>query len=52
LIPFGQERPNIPEYPLIADHIREAIDAVYYGTKEPKQALDYAAAKSASALGW
>ncbi|MCD6036729.1 MAG: ABC-type sugar transport system, periplasmic component, partial [Nitrososphaeraceae archaeon] len=52
LIPFGQERPNIPEYPLIADHIREAIDAVYSGTKEPKQALDYAAAKSASALGW
>jgi multiple sugar transport system substrate-binding protein len=52
LIQFGQERPNIPEYPLIADHIREAIDAVYSGTKEPKQALDYAAAKSASALGW
>ncbi|HKG86705.1 MAG TPA: extracellular solute-binding protein [Nitrososphaeraceae archaeon] len=52
LIPFGQERPNIPEYPLIADHIREAIDAVYSGTKEPKQSLDYAAAKSARALGW
>ncbi|HZB98511.1 MAG TPA: extracellular solute-binding protein [Nitrososphaeraceae archaeon] len=52
LIPFGQERPNIPEYPLIADHIREAIDAVYSGTKEPKESLDYAAAKSARALGW
>ena len=52
LIPFGQERPNIPEYSLIADHISEAIDAVYSGTKEPKQALDYAAAKSARALGW
>jgi multiple sugar transport system substrate-binding protein len=52
LIPFGQERPNVPEYPLIADHIREAIDAVYSGTKEPKQSLDYAAAKSAMALGW
>jgi multiple sugar transport system substrate-binding protein len=52
LIPFGQERPNVPEYPLIADHIREAIDAVYSGTKEPKQSLDYAAAKSAIALGW
>jgi multiple sugar transport system substrate-binding protein len=52
LIPFGQERPNVPEYPLIADQIREAIDAVYSGTKEPKQSLDYAAAKSAIALGW
>lgn len=52
LIPFGHERPNVPEYPLIADHIREAIDAVYSGTKEPKQSLDYAAAKSAIALGW
>jgi multiple sugar transport system substrate-binding protein len=52
LIPFGQERPNIPEYSLIADHISEAIDAVYSGTKEPKQALDYAAAKSSRALGW
>lgn len=52
LIPFGHERPNVPEYPLIADHIREAIDAVYSGTKEPKQSLDYAAAKSARALGW
>jgi len=52
LIPFGQERPNIPEYPLIADHIREAIDAIYSSTMEPKQALDYAAAKSARALGW
>lgn len=52
LIPFGQERPNVPEYPLIADHIREAIDAVYSGTKKPKQSLDYAAAKSAIALGW
>lgn len=52
LIPFGHERPNVPEYPLIADHIREAIDAVYSGSKEPKQSLDYAAAKSAIALGW
>jgi len=37
---------------LIADHIREAIDAIYSGTMEPKQALDYAAAESARALGW
>ena len=52
LIEFGHARPNIAEYPQIADHIREAIDDVYSGTKEPKQALDDAAAKSAKALGW
>jgi multiple sugar transport system substrate-binding protein len=52
LIEYGRARPNIAEYPLIADHIREAIDDVYSGTKEPKQALDDAAAKSAKVLGW
>jgi multiple sugar transport system substrate-binding protein len=52
LIQFGHSRPNIPEYPQIADHIREAIDDVFSGVKEPKQALDDAAAKSAKALGW
>jgi len=29
----------------------EAIEDIYYGIKEPKQALDDAAAKSAKALG-
>jgi multiple sugar transport system substrate-binding protein len=52
LIEFGRARPNIAEYPQIADHIREAIDDVYSGAKEPKQALDDAAAKSARVLGW
>jgi multiple sugar transport system substrate-binding protein len=52
LIQFGHSRPNIPEYSQIADHIREAIDDVFSGVKEPKQALDDAAAKSAKALGW
>jgi hypothetical protein len=28
------------------------LDEVYYGIKEPKQALDDAAAKSAKVLGW
>jgi hypothetical protein len=28
------------------------LDAVYYGTKDPKEALDDAAAKSAAILGW
>ena len=52
LIEYGRARPNIAEYPQIAEHIREAIDDVYSGTKEPKQALDDAAAKSAKVLGW
>jgi multiple sugar transport system substrate-binding protein len=52
LIEYGHARPNIAEYPYIADHITEAIDDVYSGTKEPKQALDDAAAKSAKVLGW
>jgi hypothetical protein len=33
-------RPNMPEYPDIATHIREAIAQVYNGTKDPEQALD------------
>jgi multiple sugar transport system substrate-binding protein len=45
-------RPNIPEYPEIAAHIKQAIDQVYNGTKEPEQALEEAAAKSAKVLGW
>jgi multiple sugar transport system substrate-binding protein len=45
-------RPNMPEYPQIAIHVREAINQVYNGTKEPEEALDEAAAKSAKVLGW
>jgi len=52
MIPFGGSRPSIPEYPLIADHIQQAIQDVYYHLKSPKQALDDAAIKSAKALGW
>ena len=52
MINIGHSRPNIPEYPQLAEHIREALDQVYYGLKEPKQALDDAAAKSAKVLGW
>lgn len=48
----GHSRPNIPEYPQIADQIREAIDDVYAGWKAPKEALDEAAEKSAKPLGW
>jgi hypothetical protein len=34
------------------DHIREAIEEVYYGIKEPEQALNDPAVKSAKVLGW
>jgi multiple sugar transport system substrate-binding protein len=52
MIQIGRIRPNIPEYPEIADHIRQALDEVYYGLKEPKEALDEASEKSAKVLGW
>ena len=52
MIESGYNRPNIPEYPQIAEHIKRALDDVFHGLKEPKQALDDAATKSAEALGW
>ena len=45
-------RPNIPEFPQIAEHIRQALDEVLYQSRDPKEALDNAAAKSAKTLGW
>ena len=52
MLSIGHSRPSISEYPQIADNIRQAIDEVYLGVKEPKQALDDAAKKSAVVLGW
>ena len=52
MLSIGRTRPNIPEYPMIAEDIRQAIEQIYNGTKEPKQALGEAATKSARALGW
>jgi multiple sugar transport system substrate-binding protein len=52
LLKAGRSRPSIPEYPQISDTIHHALDEVYYGIKEPKQALDEAANKSAKLLGW
>jgi multiple sugar transport system substrate-binding protein len=52
MIPQGGSRPSIPEYQSIAEHVGQALDEVFYGIKEPKQALDDAAAKSAKVLGW
>jgi multiple sugar transport system substrate-binding protein len=52
MIPDGRSRPNIPEYPEIAEDIHQAIQQVYNGSASPKDALDMAAAKSADSLGW
>jgi multiple sugar transport system substrate-binding protein len=52
MIPYGRSRPNIAEYPEVAEHLHQAILQVYNGTASPKDALDAAAAKSADSLGW
>ena len=52
MIPFAGTRPSIPEYPQIADDIRQAIYEVQFENKDRKQALADAALKSAEALGW
>ncbi len=52
MIQYGRSRPNIPEYPEIAEHIDQAIQQVYNGSASPKDALDMAAGKSAESLGW
>jgi multiple sugar transport system substrate-binding protein len=49
-IPLGYNRPAIPEYQQIASHIKQALDDVYYGLKDPKHALDDAAARSAAVV--
>ena len=52
MLKVAQVRPSISEFPQIAEHIHQALNEVYYGEKEPKQALDDAAKKSAKDLGW
>jgi multiple sugar transport system substrate-binding protein len=52
MINIANARSSIPEYPQIAEHIHQALNEVFYGIEEPKQALDDAAAKTAKALGW
>jgi multiple sugar transport system substrate-binding protein len=52
MLKIGRFGPNIPEQPQIAEHIRQALDEVFYNTSEPKEALAKAAANSAEALGW
>jgi multiple sugar transport system substrate-binding protein len=52
MLKIGRFGSNIPEQPQIAEHIKQALDEVFYTSKDPKQALEDAAAKSAKALGW
>lgn len=52
LIKIARTRPSIPEYSQIANNIRQAIDQVYNGTRDPRHALDEAATVSARVLGW
>jgi hypothetical protein len=55
MIPFGNIRPSIPEYPIIAGHINEAIHRIYSSNATNSSIgtiLNEAALKSASALGW
>ena len=52
MIPFGNSRPSIPEYPLIANDVKEAIDDVLLEGKDVNQSLQAAAFKSAKSLGW
>src|SRR5919106_916727 len=52
MIPYGRSRPNIPEYPEIAEHVTQAIQQVYNGSALPEDALNTAASRSADSLGW
>jgi multiple sugar transport system substrate-binding protein len=52
MIPYGRSRPNIPEYPQIAEHITQALQQVYNGSALPEDALNIAASRSADSLGW
>jgi maltose-binding protein MalE len=36
MIPTGKGRPILPEYQAIAEHVRQALDWVFYGIKRTK----------------
>ena len=52
MVQSGRGRPNIPEFAQMDDYVTEAGKQVCTSTKDPKQALDDAAKKSAKLLGW
>jgi multiple sugar transport system substrate-binding protein len=39
MIQYGRSRPNIPEYPKIAEDIHQAIQQVYNGSASPRGLL-------------
>ena len=51
MIPFAGTRPSIPEYPQIADNIRQAIYEVQFENKDPNQALEEAPLKICKGVG-
>jgi multiple sugar transport system substrate-binding protein len=52
ILPLGKSRPSIPDYTFIEQDIRQALQDVYNKVKQPKQALEDSAKKSAESLGW
>lgn len=52
MVQSGRGRPNIPEFAQMDDYVTEAGKQVCTSTKDPKQALEDAAKKSAKLLGW
>ena len=51
MIPDGRSRPNIPEYPEIAEHIHQAIQQVYNGSASPKMPLIWLSSQDCRFLG-
>jgi hypothetical protein len=51
MIPHGKSRRIVPEFPLIDNHISQALDQVCFGLQELKKASEDAAAKFAKVLG-
>ena len=49
---LAKSRPVIPEIPEIDQYVTQSLAQICNGTKEPVQALNDAAAKSAKLLGW
>jgi multiple sugar transport system substrate-binding protein len=52
MIQLARSRPVIPEFPEIDLYITKSLSDVCSRIKEPTQALNDAAAKSANLLGW
>ena len=51
MIPHAGTRPSIPEYPQIADNIRQAIYEVQFENKDPNLALQEANSEVCKGVG-